>query len=150
MKIAIGNDHRGIQLKKKLLQKFKNISFLDVGCSSEERVDFPDYAEMVSQKVSSGECERGILICSTGIGMSISANKFPGIRASMVWDPKIAEMTRRHNNSNILCLAGDFTEEKKAYEIVEMWLKTPFEGGRHEERLKKIEKQENKFLKERK
>src|SRR3989338_2976456 len=142
MKIAIGNDHRGFTLKKKILQKFshlRSVAFMDVGSDSEERVDYPDYAKKVAQKVSSKLCERGILICGSGVGMSIVANKFPGIRASLVWDSKVAALTRQHNDSNILCLSGDLIDEKKVFDIVKMWLETSFEGGRHEIRVKKIQ-----------
>lgn len=142
MKIVIGNDHRGRAIKEKIIKHFKEHQFMDVGSSSDERVDYPDYAEAAARKIINGECERGILICGSGIGMSISANKFPGIRAAMVWDPKIAELTRRHNDSNILCLASDFIDEEKTYDIVVHWLKTPFEGGHHQQRLEKIKKQE--------
>ncbi len=138
MKIAIGNDHRGVQLKRSLVAKFKGVTFIDVGSDSKERVDYPDFAKAVSEKVISGACERGILICSTGIGMSIAANKFRGIRAAMVWNPVVAEMTRLHNDSNILCLSGDYVEEETAFKILEVWLKTPFEGGRHQLRVDKI------------
>ncbi len=140
MKIAIGNDHRGFSLKQKILAHFKEHTFCDVGSPSSERVDYPDYAREVAEKVFSGKCERGILICSTGIGMSIAANKFPGIRAAMVWDPKVAELTRQHNDSNILCLSGDYVEEKNILDIVKKWLVTPFKGGHHKMRLEKIEK----------
>ena len=91
-----------------------------------------------------GECEKGILICSTGIGMSIAANKFSGIRAAMVWDPTVAEMTRRHNDSNVLCLSGDYVGIEVVFQIVEVWLKTPFEGGRHQLRVDKIKEIEKK------
>lgn|SRR3989338_3814274 len=138
MTIAIGNDHRGLHLKKKILQKFSHLTFINVGSDSEERVDYPDYAKKVAQKVLQGECERGILICGSGVGMSIAANKFSGIRASLVWDSKVAALTRQHNDSNVLCLSGDFTDEKKAFDIVQMWLETSFEGGRHATRLQKI------------
>ncbi|MBI3018934.1 MAG: ribose 5-phosphate isomerase B [Deltaproteobacteria bacterium] len=152
MKIAIGNDHRGLSLKKKILQKFshlRNVAFMNVGSDSEERVDYPDYAKQVAQKVSQGECERGILICGSGVGMSIVANKFPHVRASLVWDSKVAALTRQHNDSNILCLSGDLMDEKKAFDIVRTWLETSFEGGRHETRIKKIQAIERE-LKEKK
>lgn len=147
MKIAIGNDHRGAHLKEKILQKFKKYTIKDVGCRSEENVDYPDYSERVSEMVSKGDVDRGILICGTGIGMSISANKFLGVRAAMVWDPKVAELTRQHNDSNVLCLAGEFLDDQKAFEIIETWLKTPFEGGRHLRRVDKIREQEKRHLK---
>ncbi|HBQ20969.1 MAG: ribose 5-phosphate isomerase B [Deltaproteobacteria bacterium GWA2_38_16] len=143
MKIAIGNDHRGYQLKKLILNSFKDISFVDVGCNSEERVDYPDFAAKVAKKVSEGECERGILMCGSGVGMSIVANKFLNVRAALVWDTKIAQLTRLHNDSNVLCLAADFIKDKKVFEIIKTWLKTSFEGGRHAVRLQKIKDIEN-------
>lgn len=149
MKIAIGNDHRGVELKKKILQKFSHLTFMNVGSDSEERVDYPDYAKKVAQKVSSKLCDRGILICGSGVGMSIVANKFPGVRASLVWDSTVAALTRQHNDSNILCLSGDLMDEKKAFDIVKTWLETSFEGGRHETRIKKIQAIERE-LKEKK
>lgn len=149
MKIAIGNDHRGVELKKKILQKFSHLTFMNVGSDSEERVDYPDYAKKVAQKVSSKLCDRGILICGSGVGMSIVANKFPDVRASLVWDSRVAALTRQHNDSNILCLSGDLMDEKKAFDIVKTWLETSFEGGRHETRIKKIQAIERE-LKEKK
>ncbi len=149
MKIAIGNDHRGVELKKKILQKFSQVTFVNVGSDSQERVDYPDYAQKVAQKINQEECERGILICGSGVGMSIVANRFPGIRASLVWDSKVAALTRQHNDSNVLCLSGDFIDEKKAFDIVKVWLETSFEGGRHEMRLQKIKDLERE-LKEKK
>src|SRR3989338_10447094 len=143
MKIAIGNDHRGYQLKKLILNSFKDISFVDVGCNSEERVDYPDFAAKVAKKVSEGECERGILMCGSVVGMSIVANKFLNVRAALVWDTKIAQLTRLHNDSNVLCLAADFIKDKKVFEIIKTWLKTSFEGGRHAVRLQKIKDIEN-------
>ena len=139
MKVAIGNDHRGFSLKKKILQKFSHIPFINIGCDSDERVDYPDYAKKVAQKISQGECERGILICGSGVGMSIVANKFPGIRASLVWDSKVAKLTREHNDSNVLCLSADLVDEKKIFDIIQVWLETSFEGGRHATRLQKIQ-----------
>lgn len=140
MKIAIGNDHRGLALKQKLLEKFKEHTFENVGTDSTESVDYPDFSGEVATKVATGDCERGILICSTGVGMSIAANKVSGVRAAMVWNPKIALLTRQHNDSNVLCLAGDYTDEKTAFEIVKIWIETPFEGGRHQRRVDKIER----------
>lgn len=143
MKIAIGNDHRGVELKQKIISRFKNNIFMDIGSSSKEgSVDYPDYAARVTKEIINKKCERGILICGSGIGMSMSANKFPGIRAAMVWDPKIAELTRQHNDSNVLCLASDFTETATIFDIVDVWLKTPFEGGRHQRRVEKMNEQE--------
>lgn len=147
MRIAIGSDHRGVDLKLFIIKTFKDVTFIDMGAHSKERVDYPDYACPVAEKISLGECERGILICGSGIGMSIVANKFKGVRAALVGNQKTAELTRLHNDSNVLCLAGDFTTEAVANEIVHTWLKTDFEGGRHKVRLIKIEELEGKNFK---
>ncbi|RME64609.1 MAG: ribose 5-phosphate isomerase B, partial [Nitrospirae bacterium] len=108
-------------------------------------VDYPDFAEKVSMAVSSGEVQRGILICGTGIGMSIVANKFPGVRATLCYDLYTARMAREHNDSNILVLGGRITAEEMAKQIVKVWIETPFEGGRHERRLLKIKTIEEKL-----
>ena len=140
-KIAIGADHAGFRLKefvKKLLEE-KGFEVIDVGTYSEERCHYPEYAKKVAKMVSEGEVKRGILICGSGIGMSIVANKFKGVRAALCHNIYSAKYSRLHNNSNILCLGGRVTGEDLTREIVEVWLNTPFEGGRHEERLKLIE-----------
>lgn len=141
MTIAVGSDHRGYHVKRRI------VNFLaeqkqevdDVGTFSEDSVDYPDIAMMVARKVAEGRCERGILICGTGLGMAIAANKLPGIRATPVHDDVTAELSRRHNNSNILCLSADLLGERLINHIVDIWLKTEFEGGRHARRLQKIE-----------
>ena len=140
MKIAIGCDHAGLELKesiKALLPKF-GIDPLDYGTGDNCSVDYPDYGERVSVAVSSGEIERGILICGTGLGMSIVANKFPGIRATLCHNPLTARMGRLHNDSNILVLGAKIIDRDIAAEIVKIWIETPFEGRRHSRRLKKI------------
>jgi len=139
-KIVIGSDHAGYK-QKELIKKFlleKGIEVIDVGCFSEERVDYPDFAIAVAKEVARGEVKGGILICGTGIGMSIVANKFPGIRASLCWDEEIAVLAKSHNNANIITLSGRFLSVEKALKIVEKWLTTPFSGGRHAKRLEKI------------
>jgi ribose 5-phosphate isomerase B len=136
-KIAIGADHAGFRLKefvKKILQE-KGFEVIDVGTYSEERCHYPEYAKKVASMVSRGEVKRGILICGSGIGMSIVANKFKGVRAALCHNIYSAKFSRLHNNSNILCLGGRVTGEDLTREIVETWLNTPFEGGRHQERL---------------
>ena len=140
MTIAIGSDHGGVGLKDFLVQVLhaKGLAVEDVGTKGTESVDYPDFGRLVARKVSKGEAERGILICTNGIGMSILANKFPGIRAALVHDLKVAHMSREHNNSNILVLGGGFTEKSLAERILEIWLETPFAGGRHQRRLDKI------------
>ena len=139
MRIAIGSDHRGFKLKQfvmKLLDKTGN-SYEDFGCYTDESVDYPDIAKMVAESVTEGHFDRGILICGTGIGMSIAANKVNGIRAALCYNAFSARRARQHNDANILCLAA---EEGKALvpAIVEIFLSTEFEGERHQQRLDKI------------
>lgn len=140
MQIAIGSDHRGVQVKSRLIIALESLkhSVCDCGTIDEESVDYPDYAEEVCSKVSSGAADRGILICGTGIGMAITANKFSGVRAASCYDEIMAEMCRRHNDVNVLCLPGDLIGNRPVADLVRVWLETPFEGGRHERRLKKI------------
>ena len=114
------------------------------GPSNQESVDYPDVASIVAQKVSKGEVDRGILICGTGIGMSIAANKFPGVRAAPCHDDLTAEMSRRHNDLNVLCLSADMLGERLIDRMVEIWIKTQFEGGRHARRIEKIGELENR------
>ncbi|MCA9258925.1 MAG: ribose 5-phosphate isomerase B [Planctomycetales bacterium] len=140
MRIAIGSDHRGFQLKEQLIALLtsKNHEIEDVGTNGPESVDYPDFAALVAGKVSSGAVERGILICGTGIGMAIAANKFPHVRAATCADEITAEISRRHNNLNVLCLSADMLSARTVERMVEVWVDTPFEGGRHERRLEKI------------
>ena len=122
----------------KALLDEKGLEYKDFGTDSEKSVDYPDFAKPVATAVSDGECERGILVCGTGIGMSIAANKVPGIRAALCGDCFSAEMTRRHNDANILCLGARTTGAGLALKIAEIFLDTPFEGGRHATRVEKI------------
>lgn len=141
MKIIIGADHGGINLKNEVVQHLKenpNITVTDIGTSTAESVDYPSYALEVSKQVANNEADFGILCCGTGIGMSIAANKFPGIRASVVTDTFSAEATRSHNNANILCLGERVTGAGLALKIVDIWLSTNFVGGRHQRRLEEI------------
>lgn len=140
MKIAIASDHRGFHLKEKVISllKVKGHAVIDDGPANEASVDYPDFAALVAKKVSSGEVERGILICGTGIGMAISANKFPGVRAAACADEVTAELSRRHNDLNILCLSGDLLSSRVTERLVEIWMETEFEGGRHARRIDKI------------
>ena len=144
MKIAIGSDHRGYELKKQIKEYLQAAGYqcLDVGAFSKEPVDYPDFANGVAELVGRNECSRGILICGSGIGMSITANKHKGIRAALCTTPELAELSRRHNDANILCLGAENQEKKGALQIVDIWLKTEFEGGRHSRRLDKIRKLE--------
>jgi glycine hydroxymethyltransferase len=138
--IAFGCDHGGVELKDFLVVRLrsKSIDVQDHGTFDRQSVDYPDYAREVAQRVASGEVDRGVLICTSGIGMSIAANKFPGIRAALVQDLDGARSSREHNDANILVLSGAKTEPALALEIVETWLSTPFAGGRHERRVDKI------------
>ncbi len=146
MKIAIGSDHGGFQLKEtvKAYLTEKGYDIEDLGCFSGESVDYPDFALKVAEKVASGEFEKGILMCGTGIGISISANKVRGIRAALCHDHLTAFLAARHNNANILCMGGRTTGPETAKDIVDAWLNTPFEGGRHNRRLAKITEMECK------
>ena len=144
MRIAIGSDHRGFGVKQKVIELLKRLSqdVVDVGTPGTESVDYPDVASVVAGQVSRGEVDRGILICGTGIGMSIAANKFAGVRAAPCHDDLSAEMSRRHNDLNVLCLSADMLGEKLIDRMVEIWLKTEFEAGRHARRVEKIQQLE--------
>jgi len=149
MTIAIGCDHAGVELKKELLSLLNNlhIQYVDYGTDSPESVDYPDFGEKVSEAVSSGRIAKGILICGTGIGMSIVANKFSGVRASLCNDLFTARMSRLHNDANILVIGGRIVGKDLAQEIVKTWVSTPFEGNRHCRRLDKITKIEERLTK---
>jgi ribose 5-phosphate isomerase B len=146
-KIAIGSDHAGFGLKEDVLGLLKghNIDIVDCGTNSVESVDYPDFGARVSELVSSGEVDRGILICGTGLGMSMVANKYPGVRAALCNDLFSAKMSRLHNDANILVLGGRVIGKDLAAEIVKVWLTTPFEGERHLKRLQKIKNIEEKL-----
>ncbi len=143
--IAIGCDHGGFELKCAVMNHLlnKKIEYVDCGCEG-ERCDYPDIAEAVCKKVTSGECELAILVCGTGIGMSIAANKIKGIRAAVCSDWYSAKYTRLHNNANVLCLGGRVLGTGLALELVDVFLETEFEGGRHSDRIDKITKLEEK------
>ncbi len=143
--IAIGCDHGGFELKCAVMNHLlnKKIEYVDCGCEG-ERCDYPDIAEAVCKKVTSGECELAILVCGTGIGMSIAANKIKGIRAAVCSDWYSAKYTRLHNNANVLCLGGRVLGAGLALELVDVFLETEFEGGRHSDRIDKISKLEEK------
>lgn len=146
--IAIGSDHAGRDLKEQVKALLEGLGFepVDYGTDDDCSVDYPDYGEKVSQAVSQGQFQRGILICGTGLGMSIVANKFPGIRATLCHDEYTARMSREHNDSNILVLGGRVLQKETALKIVKVWLETPFEGGRHERRLQKITNIEQRII----
>lgn len=143
MKIAIASDHAGYRLKEIIKKHFGENEFMDVGTHTEDSCDYPDYAELAGRLVASGEAEAGIVICGTGIGISISANKVRGVRAALCCNEFMAEMSRRHNNANVLALGARVIGEDLAIRITETWLKTGFDGGRHERRVNKIIKIES-------
>ena len=149
MKIAIGCDHGGICLKDSIIEllKQRNIEYVDFGTYDTSSVDYPDYALKVAEAVAGGECDKGILMCGTGIGIGISANKVKGIRAATVHDEFTAEMVKNHNNANIICLGGRISTPEQAAKYVSIWLDTPFAGGRHQNRIDKISAIENKYFK---
>lgn len=138
--IAIGCDHGGFELKNHLVDYLKNkgVDVKDFGVYTEDSVDYPDCAKPVCKAVLSGECEKGILICGTGIGISIAANKFDGIRAALCSNVFSAKMSKEHNNANIICLGGRVTGRELAFMIVDAWLEAEFQGGRHANRIAKI------------
>jgi ribose 5-phosphate isomerase B len=140
MRIAIGTDHRGFSLRTKLTELLHRLGHEvdDTGTFTPEAVDYPDIAAQVAGKVSRGEVERGILVCGTGLGMCIAANKFPGVRAAPCHDDITAELSRRHNDSNVLCLSADLLGERLIDRMIEIWLAAPFDGGRHYRRIQKI------------
>jgi len=146
MRIAVGSDHRGFVIKQKIIELLRRLEqeVIDAGPANQESVDYPDVASVVAQKVSNKEVDRGILICGTGIGMSIAANKFTGVRAAPCHDDLTAEMSRRHNDLNVLCLSADMLGERLIDRMVEIWIKTEFEGGRHARRIEKIGELENR------
>jgi ribose 5-phosphate isomerase B len=148
MRIAIGSDHRGFQIKGKLITLLTadGHEVEDVGTHSDQPVDYPDYAVIVARKVAAGLVERGILICGTGFGMAIAANKFRGVRAAACADEVMAEMCRRHNDVNVLCLPGDLIGDRPVGDLVRIWLATEFEEGRHSRRLEKIVDIENERI----
>lgn len=140
MKISIGCDHGGFNLKQQIVQYLnKNYEVIDYGCYNLDSCDYPVYAKKVANDVSNKQCEFGILICTTGIGMSICANKFKGVRAALVTNIESAHLTRMHNNSNIICLSAKFTPYEEAIKYVDAFLNEKFEGGRHQRRVEQIE-----------
>ncbi len=142
--LAIGSDHGGFELKEHIIKylKDKGIECKDFGCYDENSVDYPDIAKKVCDAINNKECENGILVCGTGIGISIAANKIKGIRAAHCHDVYSAEMTKRHNNANVICMGGRVVGRELAFKIVDAWLGAEFEGGRHQTRIDKIHKLE--------
>lgn len=140
MKIAVASDHRGFDVKGKILALIRDLGHdaIDFGPEATESVDYPDFAALVAEAISKGEIDRGILICGTGIGMCITANKYSGVRAAVCHDDLTAEMSRLHNDANALCLSGDLLGDRLIRRMVEIWINTEFEGGRHARRVDKI------------
>ena len=141
MKIMVGCDHGGVELKDKIVPLLKNLNHNveDIGTYGSESVDYPYYAAKVAEAVAEGTAERGILVCGSGIGMCMTANRISGIRAVQASNPYEAKMSRRHNDSNVLCLGGRFLGQDLAFEIVQTWLAEVFEGGRHQRRVDLID-----------
>ena len=142
-KIFIGADHAGFALKQKLVAELKRMGYepVDVGPKDLDPADdFPDFAKPVAKAVSNGEVKRGVLTCGTGLGMSYTANRYPKVRAAVAWSPEVAEMSRKHNDANVLVLPARFVSEEEGLAILHKWLETNFEGGRHQRRVEKIEK----------
>ncbi len=135
MKIALASDHAGFELKEKIKEFLTEYDVVDYGSENSNSMDYPDTGFEAAKAVSNGDCTRGILICGSGLGMSIVANKVPGIRAALCQTMQFAQLSRLHNNSNILVLSGRFISEYLAKEIIDVWFKTEFEGGRHKKRL---------------
>jgi ribose 5-phosphate isomerase B len=140
-RIPIASDHAGFELKERLRVALADMGYDvdDVGTHSTASTDYPDYAHPLSQQVSEGQVARGVLLCGTGLGMSYVANRYPGVRAAVAWNPEIAALARQHNDANILVLPARFVSHEDALAILTAWLSTPFEGGRHERRVEKIE-----------
>ncbi|MCX6180170.1 MAG: ribose 5-phosphate isomerase B [Chlorobiales bacterium] len=141
MKIAVGSDHAGVELKKTVIAWLEKNGYEseDMGPYTEESVDYPDYAQKVALSVAGGLSDQGILLCGTGIGVSIAANKIKGIRAALVFNPEFATLARQHNNANIICFSARFTDEDTIEKSLRNWFTADFEGGRHERRVNKIE-----------
>ena len=140
MKVAVASDHRGFHVKNRVLDILKELGHegMDFGPDTSESVDYPDFASKVSAAVSQGTVERGILICGTGMGMCIAANKFDRVRAANCHDELTAQVSRRHNDANVLCLSADLLGDQLISQMIEVWMRTEFEGGRHARRLQKI------------
>lgn len=149
MKVALGADHAGYELKEKVKRylQSKGVETIDLGTDSTESVDYPDFAVKVAQEVSQKKVDWGVLVCKSGIGMSIVANKVKGVRAAVVRTIEDTKLARGHNDANVLALSGAFTTEEEAKRIIDTWLETKFEGGRHERRVSKIKNAENRSLK---
>jgi ribose 5-phosphate isomerase B len=140
-RIPIGSDHAGVALKQVLVKELEALGYqpVDVGTTGSDSVDYPDFAHQVASQVEQGTAHRGILLCGTGLGMAYAANRHAGVRAAVTWSPEIAELSRSHNDANVLVVPARFVSEEDSLEILRKWLDTPFEGGRHLRRVEKIE-----------
>ena len=143
-KILIASDHAGFELKQQLERALGERGFdvQDLGTDSPDSTDYPDYAHPLAARVSAGEVERGVLLCGTGLGMSYAANRHAGVRAAVAWNPEVAKLARSHNDSNVLVLPARFLTPEQGIAILDAWLETPFEGGRHARRVDKIDRQD--------
>ena len=143
-RIPIASDHAGFELKEHLSKALRALGYDvdDIGTHSPASTDYPDYAHPLAEKVERGEVARGVLLCGTGLGMSYAANRHPGVRAAVAWTPEIAELARKHNDATVLVLPARFVSEEDGVKILKTWLDTPFEGGRHQKRVDKIEQAE--------
>ena len=141
MKIVVGSDHAAYELKEAIKEKLigEGHEVIDVGCDSPESVDYPKYGHAVGRTVASGEAERGIAVCGSGIGISIACNKVPGIRAALCTSVEMAEMCRRHNNANVVCMGARMISQELAFDIIDTWMTTDFEAGKHLRRINEIE-----------
>jgi ribose 5-phosphate isomerase B len=144
-RIPIASDHAGFELKEKLAKHLVALGYEveNIGTASADSTDYADYAHPLAKEVSTGEVRRGVLLCGTGLGMSFTANRYPHVRAAVAWTPEIAELARRHNDANVLVLPARFVSDDDARQILDTWLNTPFDGGRHERRVDKIERAED-------
>lgn len=144
-RIPIASDHAGFELKEHIAGVLRSLGYevADLGTGSVESADYPDYAHPLAEQVSGGDARRGVLMCGTGLGMSYAANRHSGVRAAVAWSAEIAELARRHNDANVLVLPARFVSRDEAEAIVRRWLDTPFDGGRHETRVRKIERPEH-------
>ena len=140
--ILLASDHAGFELKERLQHwlKARGYDVVDLGTDSAQSTDYADYAHPLAREVSEGAATRGVLLCGTGLGMSFVANRYPRVRAAVAWSPEIAALSRRHNDANVLALPTRFLSDDEATEILKTWLETPFEGGRHERRIEKIDR----------
>ena len=145
MKIAIGADHRGFQIKKEIQQTLsvlangQKIDWIDVGCNTADQCDYPLFAQEVVKKMRHESVEWGVLLCGTGVGMAVMANRFAGIYAALVWTPELARLARQHDNANVLVLPADYMTAGQAVAIIKAWLESTFEGGRHQRRIAEID-----------